>query len=258
MELELRDKAAIVTGASRGIGLAIANSLAREGCSLVICARGEEALSEAASALRQHGGQVIEVAGDVTDPGLGERLVTTAERELGGLDILVGNAGGNRRKPFEETSDEDWTSITELNLMGHLRAARAAIPAMRKRGGGAMVFIASIFGREAGGAGLSIYNTTKSALISSCKIMAVELGKDGIRVNTVAPGSIRFPGGSWDKRVQSDPEGMARFVAENIPMGRFGTAEEVADVVAFLASSRASWVSGACITVDGVQSHSLI
>jgi 3-oxoacyl-[acyl-carrier protein] reductase len=129
---------------------------------------------------------------------------------------------------------------------------------MRKRGGGAMVFIASIFGREAGGAGLSIYNTTKSALISSCKIMAVELGKDGIRVNTVAPGSIRFPGGSWDKRVKSDPDGMARFVADNIPMGRFGTAEEVADVVTFLSSARAGWVSGACITVDGVQSHSLI
>jgi 3-oxoacyl-[acyl-carrier protein] reductase len=258
MDLELKGKTALVTGASRGIGLAIAKSLAREGCNLVICARGEDDLSDAAETLRQHGAQVVAVAGDVTDPGLGERLVSTAERELGGLDILVGNAGGNRRKPFEETSDEDWSSVTELNLMGHLRTARAAIPAMRKRGGGAMVFIASIFGREAGGAGLSIYNTTKSALISSCKIMAVELGKDGIRVNTVAPGSIRFPGGSWDKRVKSDPDGMARFVADNIPMGRFGTAEEVADVVTFLSSARAGWVSGACITVDGVQSHSLI
>lgn len=258
MDLELKDKTAIITGASRGIGLAIAESLAQEGCNLVICARGEEELSEAATSLRAHGVRVKEVAGDVTNPGLGAQLVRTAEEEFGGLDILVGNAGGNRRKPFEETTDEDWASITELNLNGHLRTARAAIPAMRTRGGGSMVFIASIFGREAGGAGLSIYNSTKSALISSSKIMAVELGKDNIRVNTVAPGSIRFPGGSWDKRVKSDPEAMARFVSDHIPMGRFGTAQEVADVVTFLSSSRAGWVSGACITVDGVQSHSLI
>lgn len=258
MDLDLSGKAAIVTGASRGIGLAIAQSLAEEGCNLIVCARGAEALADAATRLRQHGTEVVELAGDITRTAVADELVRLAASRFSRLDVLVGNAGGNRRKPFEDTTDEDWAAITELNLNGHLRTARAAIPLMRSSGGGAITFIASIFGREAGGAGLSIYNSTKSALISTAKIMAIELGKDGIRVNTVAPGSIRFPGGSWDNRVKQDPVGMAQFVADNIPMGRFGTAQEVADVVTFLSSQRAGWISGACITVDGVQSHSLI
>jgi 3-oxoacyl-[acyl-carrier protein] reductase len=120
------------------------------------------------------------------------------------------------------------------------------------------VFIASIFGREAGGSGLSIYNTTKSALISAAKILALELAPYNIRVNTVAPGSIRFPGGSWDRRMQEDPEGMQHFIAQNLPMGRFGTVEEIADVVTFLVSERASLITGACLNVDGGQSRSLI
>ncbi|NNE45345.1 MAG: SDR family oxidoreductase, partial [Rhodothermales bacterium] len=122
----------------------------------------------------------------------------------------------------------------------------------------AILFISSIFGREGGGKGLSIYNTTKSALISAAKIMAMELAADYIRVNTVAPGSIRFPGGSWDRRVLDQPEAMKEFVNQNIPLGRFGTAEEVADVVAFLVSDRASLITGACVNVDGGQSKSLI
>jgi 3-oxoacyl-[acyl-carrier protein] reductase len=129
---------------------------------------------------------------------------------------------------------------------------------MRKGGGGAIVFISSIFGREAGGPGLSIYNATKSALISVAKIMATELAGEGIRVNSVAPGSIRFPGGSWDRRVREDPEAMQEFIEANLPLGRFGTVDEIADVVTFLSSERASLLTGACINVDGGQSHSLI
>ena len=181
-----------------------------------------------------------------------------AVETFGGVDILIGNAGGNRRKPVAETTDEDWDDIMQLNLYSNVRCSRVAIPLMEKRGGGAMVFISSIFGREAGGAGLSIYNTTKSALISMAKIMAIELGKNNIRVNTVAPGSIRFPGGSWDRRCIADPEGMKKFVEANMPLGRFGKDTEVADVVTFLASERASLITGACITVDGSQSKSLI
>lgn len=249
----------MITGASRGIGRAIAASLALERCNLLLCARGDNALQATADELREaHGVRVETVAADITQPDVPERLVETTRQRLGGLDILVGNAGGNSRGRFEETTDDAWAEIMDLNVYSHLRTARAAIPVMKASGGGSMVFIASIFGREAGGAGLSIYNTTKSALISAAKIMAVELGEDNIRVNTVAPGSIRFPGGSWDKRVKADPEAMKQFVAANIPMGRFGRAEEVADVVTFLSSTRASWVSGACLPVDGVQSHSLM
>jgi 3-oxoacyl-[acyl-carrier protein] reductase len=172
--------------------------------------------------------------------------------------VLVNNVGANRRKPFVETTDEDWEAVLDGNLRCHVRLTRLAIPALVAQGSGVVLFVSSIFGREAGGAGLSLYNTTKSALISLAKILSLELAPHGIRVNSVAPGSLRFPGSSWDKRVQADPDGMAQFVRQNIPIGRFGTPQEVADVVTFLASSRASLITGACLNVDGGQSHSLI
>ena len=258
MDLKLKGKAAIVTGASRGIGKAIATSLAAEGCNLVICARGKDALKDAAEELKAHGVEVVAMDMDITSSKSAKKLAKKTHDAFGRIDILVGNVGGNKRNPLLNTTDEDWEDIIELNLMSHIRCSREVIPFMKEQGGGSMIFISSIFGREAGGAGLSIYNTTKSALISMAKIMAIELAPDGIRVNTVAPGSIRFPGGSWDRRVKTDPEGMKQFVEQNLPLGRFGRAEEVGDVVAFLASERASLITGACVTVDGSQSHSLI
>jgi 3-oxoacyl-[acyl-carrier protein] reductase len=195
---------------------------------------------------------------DLTADGEAERLVEAAVEHFGRIDVLVGNVGGNRRKPFEETTDDDWEDILDLNLRAHIRCSRAAIPHMKAGGGGSIIFITSIFGREAGGTGLSIYNTTKSALISLSKIMALELAPHGIRVNNVAPGSIRFPGGSWDRRCIADPDGMAVFIEQNLPLGRFGTVEEVGNVVAFLASDCASLVTGTSLNADGGQSHSLI
>lgn len=258
MDLELRGKVALVTGASRGIGKGTALGLAEEGCHVAICARTPEPLQAAAEELHAKNVQVLALPQDVTNATHTERIVQQCIAKFGRIDILVNNVGGNRRGPFEATSDADWETILNVNLTAHIRMSRAVLSQMRRQGGGVILFISSIFGRESGGANLSIYNTTKSALISLAKIMAVELAPDNIRVNSVAPGSIRFPGGSWDKRCLDDPEGMKAFVARELPLGRFGSVEEVANVVVFLASERASLVTGACINVDGGQSRSLI
>ena len=258
MDLGLTDHVAIVTGASRGIGRGIALRLADEGCHLAICARGEEALNETAQEIEARGVECLALPLDMTDKNAPARLVDEAAERFGRIDILVGNVGGNRRGQFEELSDEDWDAIIDLNFKSHIRTSRAAIPHMRDAGGGSICYITSIFGRELGGAGLSTYNSTKSALISLSKVMAQELTPEGIRVNSVAPGSIRFPGGSWDRRMKEQPEEMKSFIADNLPIGRFGRVGEVADTVAFLVSERASLITGACLNVDGGQSHSLI
>ncbi|MFB6232434.1 MAG: SDR family NAD(P)-dependent oxidoreductase [Salinibacter sp.] len=257
MDLGLQGRSAIITGASRGIGKYIALALAREGCNVSICARTESDLEEAAEEIRAEGAEALALPMDVTEAGEPERLVDETYNRFGRVDIYVGNVGGNRRGDFEELSDEDWEDLINLNFMSHVRASRAAVPHMREVDGASICYISSIFGRELGGAGLSLYNTTKSALISVSKVMAQELAPE-IRVNSVAPGSIRFPGGSWDQRVKEKPEEMKQFVEENIAIERFGRATEVADAVTFLCSERASLITGACINVDGGQSHSLI
>jgi len=257
MDLGLKDKVAIVTGASRGLGQAIALGLAQEGCRLVVCARGADALQEAAEGFVAAGAEVLALPLDITEKDAGSRLIDAAMERFGRVDALVNNAGGNRRGNFAELSDEDWEAMLELNFKAHVRVTRAAIPPLRRQGG-AILFIASIFGREAGGPGLTIYNSTKSALISLAKIMALDLAADGIRVNSLAPGSIRFPGGSWDRRCKEDPAGMAKWVEQNLPLGRFGRADEIADAAVYLLSVRASLITGSCLNVDGGQSRSLI
>ncbi|MGH9174708.1 MAG: SDR family NAD(P)-dependent oxidoreductase, partial [Vicinamibacterales bacterium] len=154
---------------------------------------------------------------------------------------------------LEDTSDQVWQEALDQTLYPAIRASRAATPHLRRRGGGTILIISSIFGREAGGR--MTYNVVKAAEISLGKALAQQLARDSIRVVTVAPGSILFPGGSWHARQQADPEGIAEFVRRELPFGRFGRPEEVGDVVTFLASPRASWMSGTTVVVDGCQSR---
>jgi 3-oxoacyl-[acyl-carrier protein] reductase len=256
MDLGLKNKVAIVTGSSRGIGRSIALGLADEGCNLVICARGEEALQETAQEVRGKGVDVIAITADVVDERGAERVVDHALNSYKRIDVLVNNVGGSLWKPFVEHTDEDWKAVIDMNMFAAIRMSRLAVPVMEKQGSGAIVMISSIWGRELGGP--CSYNTTKAATVGLSKNLAKELAPKGIRVNTVAPGSILFPGGGWDRRQKEDPEGMAAFVKQAMPLGRFGRPEEIANMVVFLASDRASLVTGTCINVDGCQSFSLI
>ena len=257
MDLRLTDRVAIVTGSSRGIGRAIAAGLAAEGCGVTLCARGAEALEQSAGELRARGAKILAVTADFTRPEDPARVVEETARTFGRIDILVNNVGGARTAgPFLETADAAWQAAVELNVLATARFSRLVVPEMQKVGGGAIINISSIWGRETGGT--ATYNAVKAAGISLTKSLARELAPYNIRVNSVAPGSIIFPGGSWDRRLQADPEGITAFVKKEIPSGRFGKPEEVADVVVFLCSERASWVTGACLNVDGGQSRSNI
>ena len=259
MDLGLTDKVALITGSSRGLGLASARALVAENCRVCLCARGEEQLAEAAlevEAAARRPKMVTTVQADVSTTDGVERVVEHTVETFGGLDVLVNNVGRAGGAGLLDTSDAEWQAAFDETLFPAIRASRLAVPHMRQRGGGAIIMIASIWGREAGGR--MTYNAVKAAEISLAKALAQQLAPMNIRVNSVAPGSIMFAGGSWHKRQQADPQGIAEFVRRELPFGRFGRPEEVGAAVAFLASPRASWISGACLPVDGWQGKSNI
>jgi 3-oxoacyl-[acyl-carrier protein] reductase len=256
MDLGLGGRAVLVTGASRGIGRAIAEALAAEGARVCLSARGEADLEEVAAALRAKGHAIATVAADVATPEGAARAVDAAAAAFGGLDALVNNVGGSGGSgPFDVASAEQWRAVVDLNLMSAVWCSQRAVAIMKARGGGCIVHINSICGREY--CTSAPYTAAKTALTGLTKEMAIDLAKHRIRVNGVAPGSILFPGGSWDRRQKQDPARIAKMVEEQLPWGRFGEPQEVATVVAFLVSDRASWVSGATIPVDGAQGRAL-
>jgi 3-oxoacyl-[acyl-carrier protein] reductase len=247
MDLGLQGKAAVVTGGSRGIGRAIALRLAEEGAGVAICARGEPALRETEAELRARSGSVHAAVCDVADAGALDGFLDAAHAKLGRLDILVNNPSG-----LSFSDDEAaWQSSLNVDLMAAVRASWKVAPWMTSAGGGAIVHISSIAGLEATGFPAA-YCAAKAALVSHSKSLAVALAPQKIRVNTVAPGSIEFAGGLWAQAKQGNPD-FYNAVLKTIPSGRMGSPEEVADVVAFLVSDRASWVTGVCLAVDGGQ-----
>jgi 3-oxoacyl-[acyl-carrier protein] reductase len=256
MDLGLTGKVAIVTGGSRGLGLAAAKALAAEGTHVVICARGEEQLQKAVNEILQHatpGTRALTVTADVSTAAGVSSVVDFAVKSFGRLDIVINNVGLGKGGDLEATTDAEWPEAFDQTLFPAVRMSRAALPHLRNQSGAAIIIVSSIFGREAGGR--MTYNAVKAAEISLAKSLAQQLARDQIRVVSVAPGSILFEGGSWWKRQQADPEGIAQFIKQELPFGRFGKPEEVGAAIAFLASPKASWISGTTVVVDGCQSR---
>jgi 3-oxoacyl-[acyl-carrier protein] reductase len=252
MDLELTGTVSVVTGASRGIGRETARRLAAEGARVLLVGRGSEALESAASEV---GGEAL--AADVTDPADAERIVARAE-ELGGIGVLVNNAGTSYARPLDELTDEDWRGQYELHVLGPMRLMRAAAPLMAGRGGGRIVNVTSSAGKRPSLTNAA-YSVTKAAQLSLSRTFADAWAARGVLVNAVAPGPVASPlwmapGGLAEQTAAARGVSRAEAIAlqeAKVPLGRFAEPGEVADVIAFLCSARASTVTGAAWSVDG-------
>lgn len=251
MDLGIAGKVALVTAATRGIGLAIAQALAREGARVSVVARTEADVRRVAESIGGAG-----VAADVLTEAGCKRAVAATEEALGQIDILVNNFGARAGTSWKDTGPKELQAAFEGNVVVSTRMAQLVLPGMLERGWGRVVIITSVYGRESGGA--PAYNAAKAAEISLVKSLAREVAARGVTVNGIAPGSILWEGGGWHRRQQADPEGIAEFVRHEMPLGRFGTVDEVAGVVAFVCSKQASLLNGASIAVDGAQGRSNI
>jgi 3-oxoacyl-[acyl-carrier protein] reductase len=251
MEYGIEGKVGLVTGGTKGIGLGIAHALAAEGVKVAVAARTESDVKRTAQALAGLG----VVADLLTDAGC-RRAVSETETVLGPVDILINNLGLRAGSSWADTGPAEFESAFAGNVGVSVRMTQLVLPGMLTRGWGRVVVISSVWGRESGGA--PAYNAAKAAEMSFTTSLAREVASKGVTVNSIAPGSILWEGGGWHRRQQADPEGIAAFVRSELPLGRFGTVDEVARVVTFVCSRQASLVNGACIAVDGGQSRSNI
>ena len=257
MELDLKDKVAVVTGGSVGIGLAVAHGLAQEGVHLALCARDGERLKERAAEIQdQHGVKVLAVQADVSRAEDIDALVAQVERTFGGVDILINNAGTGTNEKIMDAPDEKWDHFWDLHVMAAVRLARGLVPFMRQRGGGVILHNASICAKQPSDYE-PIYNVTKAALVMFSKVLANEVIKDNIRVNCINPGLILTP--EWVKTAKLHTSGTGTTWEEylddvaktNAPIGRFATPEELAHFFVFLCSPLASYCVGSEYFVDG-------
>ncbi|HKC18552.1 MAG TPA: SDR family oxidoreductase [Candidatus Dormibacteraeota bacterium] len=251
MDFGIEGKVAMVTAATRGIGLGIAQHLAAEGARVSIVARTASDVQRVAQSLKGFG-----VAADLLTEDGCRRAVEETEHELGRIEIVVNNFGARAGTSWQDTHVHEFEQAFRGNLGVTARVTSLVLPGMLDRGWGRVVVISSVFGREAGGA--PAYNAAKAAENSYVKSLAREVAAKGVTVNAVAPTSILWEGGGWDRRRRADPDGIADYVRRDLPLGRFGTVDEVAAVVAFVCSTQASLVNGACIAVDGGQGRSII
>lgn len=253
----LQNRAAIVTGASRGIGRAVAMSLAAEGCSVLLCARDADALAAAAAEVRTSGGVAETMSVDVTDAAAADAIVAECQRAFGRLDVLVNNAGGAQPKPLARVTAGDWQAGLELNFLASARLSMAAVPVMRAAEWGRIVHVASISGREPDPL-FAPYSAAKAALLNFSTSLSKAFAADGVLSSCVVPGVtvtelVEVNAAAEAERTGSTPDGvMARLLTmQGVPAGRFGTPAEIAAAVVFLASEQATWITGATLEVDG-------
>ena len=259
MDLGLTDRACVVTGASRGIGLATARALVAEGANVLLVARGADAVRDAVAECSSAGsGRAEAFAADVTAPAAGERIVSECASRFGGIWALVNNAGTSEVTPLDELRDADWQAQWDLHVMASLRSMRAAAPAMAAAGGGRIVNVGSSAGKRPSLTNAA-YSVTKAAQLSLSRVFADSYASSGVLVNAVAPGAVSSPlwvgeGGLADQVASSKGGSRSEALdaqAAKIPLGRFGEPEEIAAAIAFLCSERASDVTGASWSVDG-------
>lgn len=257
MELGLRDKVAFIAGSSRGIGLAIASAFLREEAKVVITGRSAESLEEASALLAADVDPqcVFSIRGDMTDPTDIRRALDETMSAFGGIDAVVANVGSGTSRGGWDLNLDDWQSALNINLLSGMALASAVLPHLIARGDGSLTFISSIAGCEAINAPVT-YSAAKAAVQSAMKSLSRLVGPHGVRVNAVAPGNILFPGGTWEGKQAERREYFEQYIKSEVPLQRFGRPEEIADAVIFLASERASFITGACLVVDGGQTRS--